>query len=128
MGAPALLQQLRNSGFDLDVAGDRLLVTPASRLTDADRADIRNFKVELLAMLTGQPPLTSDTVLTPATAGSTCTDCQHILPHGTCAEPVRAGLAETFGIRWAPEWHPANCVAFTSKQPAKPGSEGNGRH
>ena len=85
MGAPALLQQLRNSGFDLDVAGDRLLVTPASRLTDADRADIRNFKVELLAMLTGQPPLTSDTVLTPATAGRTCTDCQHILPHGTCA-------------------------------------------
>lgn len=135
MGAPDLLQHLRASGFELDVSGDRLMVTPASRLTDGDRAGIRNFKVELLALLTRQPALDSASTastsatptpspdLAPAAAGQSCDDCQHILPHFTCAKPVDAGLADSFGIRWAPEGHAAGCAAFSGNPQKEPAGQ-----
>jgi hypothetical protein len=50
MDAPALLRQLGSAGLALDVRGDKLVVTPASLLTDADRAAIRWLKPELAAL------------------------------------------------------------------------------
>lgn len=51
MNPHALLHRLREAGFRLDVAGEKLLVQPASRLTDADRADIRLHVVGLVQAL-----------------------------------------------------------------------------
>ena len=55
----------------------------------------------------------------PIGAGAkTCGDCQHQLLHGTCGEPVDAGLVSSFGIVWPPEGHAAGCAAFVGKPPA----------
>lgn len=51
MGAAELLLRTRTAGFVLDVADGKLLVTPASKLTDALRAELRNHKPALLALL-----------------------------------------------------------------------------
>ncbi len=48
-----LLVFLRERGFTVAADGDRLLIAPASRLTDADRAIIRDHKPSLLAILAG---------------------------------------------------------------------------
>jgi len=40
MTVAALLQRFHERGFHIDVAGGRLLVSPASRLTIHDRSDI----------------------------------------------------------------------------------------
>lgn len=48
-----------------------------------------------------------------------CRTCLHLLPYGTCAKPVAAGLMvggpDRFGIRWPPKGHGAACPAFQSK-------------
>ncbi len=44
-----------------------------------------------------------------------CASCKNVLPRGTCAEPVKAGLFAPdhgFGIAWAPEGHAARCEAY----------------
>lgn len=51
-------------------------------------------------------------------AGLACHGCQHLLPRGTCAEPVAAGLlsaTEGFGIVWPQPGHDATCPAFTKR-------------
>jgi hypothetical protein len=47
----ALLSELNRAGFILAAEGERLFVTPAARLTAADREAIRAHKRELLAAL-----------------------------------------------------------------------------
>ena len=47
-----------------------------------------------------------------APQGRSCSRCAHRLRRGTCGEPVAAGLAESFGIFWAPEGHADTCPAF----------------
>lgn len=54
----------------------------------------------------------------PAVAVRACADCLHLLRHGTCGEPVDAGLVSSFGIVWPPERHAAGCAGFVSKPPA----------
>lgn len=44
-----------------------------------------------------------------------CAGCLHLLRHGTCGEPVAAGLAPHSGIRWAPEGYGATCPAFSAR-------------
>ena len=51
MNAEALLVDLRRRGLRLDAAGDRLIVAPASSLTDTDRAGIRLHKTALVLLL-----------------------------------------------------------------------------
>lgn len=51
MGAHELLLNLAARGIRLAVQDGRLVVTPASRLTDSDRDAIRNCRGELLALL-----------------------------------------------------------------------------
>jgi len=60
MGAPDLLQHLRDSGLRIDVDGDLLTVTPRDRLTDEMRQAIREFKPALLALLTGNQSATGE--------------------------------------------------------------------
>jgi hypothetical protein len=52
----AFLAQLRESGFTVSVIDGRVKVSPASRLTDADRAAIRDHKGEFLALLAPAAP------------------------------------------------------------------------
>jgi hypothetical protein len=56
MTASAVLSALRDRGFELTVIDDGVRVTPASRLTDADRAALRAHKAALVALLS--PPTT----------------------------------------------------------------------
>ena len=44
-----------------------------------------------------------------------CACCLHLLRHGTCGEPVAAGLAPHFGIRWAPEGYGETCPAYSAR-------------
>lgn len=52
-------------------------------------------------------------------APPTCHDCTHRTAAGTCGNPVAAGLAQTFGIRWPDPSHAARCPAYTPP-PAEP--------
>ncbi|MBP6900887.1 MAG: hypothetical protein KBC73_12400 [Burkholderiaceae bacterium] len=53
MGARDLMDTLAGLGIVIAAEGGRLLIRPASRLTDALRADLRAFKPEVLALLGG---------------------------------------------------------------------------
>lgn len=59
MTALALLDTLTRRGVRLLPDGDGLVIRPASRLTDADRAAIREHKTELLRLLS--PAFDADT-------------------------------------------------------------------
>ena len=119
MAARDLLHDLQASGFTLEVAAGKLMVTPASALTDDMRAGVRACKPELMALLAG--PLLADdrhSVDHHVVVAQRCAYCHHLTRVGTCAEPVIAGLltAEVgFGIVWPPAAHAATCPAFSSK-------------
>ena len=49
---------------------------------------------------------------------NTCGNCMHLLRHGTCGQPVDAGLVPSFGIVWPPEGHAAGCAALVGKPTA----------
>lgn len=49
--ARAFIVALTQSGIGVDRVGDKLIVTPASKLTDAQRANIRAYKPALLWQL-----------------------------------------------------------------------------
>lgn len=51
MGARDLLAELAGAGLIVTVEGDRLVIRPASKLTDAMRAALRAEKPEVLALL-----------------------------------------------------------------------------
>jgi hypothetical protein len=51
MDANALLSDFRSRGIDLVPNGEKLTVTPSSRLTDDDRAVLRAYKCDLLRIL-----------------------------------------------------------------------------
>jgi hypothetical protein len=55
MGVADLLIRWHNAGFRLDIAGDKLLVAPASELTDELREELRRAKPELMALLRQSP-------------------------------------------------------------------------
>lgn len=113
MGAPDLLQQLRGAGLSINVRGDKLVVTPASLLTDADRAAIRSLKLELVELVLGRgrPHGDQDT-----TNDRACLACRHCGEYRNCVEPVAAGLASKFSIVWPPEAHATLCPAFVQKE------------
>lgn len=129
MTAAALVQDLRTRGFKLQAADGRLVVTPASRLTDADRELIKRHRDELLALanpanaangldsqgLGAGERLANDGerhVDQPdAAPRRTCGDCAHLSRAGACQRPVQAGLAERHGIRWPEPEHATRCPA-----------------
>jgi len=114
MSAADLLQQLRLEGFGLTVDGDRLIVTPATELTDERRALIRQHKTELLALLSEWP----DESQQESEPARTCANCRHRLRLGTCSEPISAGLLteeQGFGIVWPAPAHAATCPAWLAR-------------
>lgn len=115
MSARDLLEHLVSTGFTVVADGDRLTVSPASKLTDDLRAALRTAKPDLLTVLAERAP-------TEPAQPRTCAGCQHRLRRGTCAEPVAAGLftaAHGFGIVWPEPDHAATCPAFTPGARAK---------
>jgi len=60
MGAADLLAYVHAAGFTLDLADDKLLVTPASMLTDELRIALRNSKPEVLALLAAEYEATAE--------------------------------------------------------------------
>ena len=105
MGARELLADLADAGLSIAADGGDLVIRPASKLSDDMHAMLRAAKSDLLALLS------------PPTPKRTCTDCAHRLRRGTCAEPVAAGLATHFGIRWAPDGHAQSCPAYEAATP-----------
>jgi hypothetical protein len=65
-----------------------------------------------------QPRPEAANTATPAQARA-CGDCRHLLRRGTCADPVAAGLADSFSICWPAEGYGDNCAAFSGKVPGK---------
>ena len=65
MGARELLSDLAGAGVSVSAQGDRLVIRPASKLTEPMRAALRDAKPELLTLLLGgramKPP--SDTLV-----------------------------------------------------------------
>ncbi len=55
MGARELLHDMAGAGFSIEAAGDKLVIRPASKLTEELRAELRAAKPELLALLNGRP-------------------------------------------------------------------------
>lgn len=115
MTAATLLDGLRDRGFQIETTGQKLLVTPASRLTSDDRAAIQLLLADLLGLLTvqAQPPgLPHESPVTP---DFSCADCRHLSKVKTCTNPVAAGLlteAQGFGIVWPPAGYGAACQAW----------------
>ena len=122
MGARDLLADLTGAGLSVTADGDRLVIHPASRLTDEMRSALRAAKSELLMLLAENdnlgtpilPPLfleRRDRLLRWGWAESdanamadrlanrdhdddrvSCTDCRHYRP-ARCANHRRAGLS-----------------------------------
>lgn len=65
MGAGDLLMELKGEGFAISTVGDRLVIRPASKLTDTLRAALRAGKPELLALLAGAAAPTATTAPLP---------------------------------------------------------------
>ena len=105
MGARDLLAELAEAGLSLATEGDRLVIWPASKLTDPMRNALREAKPELLALLSVPSP------------ERTCMACTHRLRRGTCAEPEAAGLALKFEVVWPPADHSQRCPAFKEHTP-----------
>ena len=105
MGARDLLDNLADAGLSVTVDGDRLVIRPASKLTDHLRGALREAKPELLALLSAPLPK------------RTCLACTHHLRRGTCAEPEAAGLALKFEVVWPPADHSQRCPAFKEHTP-----------
>ncbi len=133
MTAADLLRHVRGTGFTLDLADGKLLVAPASMLTDDLRAALRACKPEVLALLAAEREADKEAFEERAgimefdgglpraeaeVAARQCVDCEFFGRRRTCMEPVLAGLltqAEGFGIVWPPAGHADTCAAFNGK-------------
>ena len=74
------LNQLRAAGFTLSLEAGGLAVTPASQLTDDQRALIRAHKSALVALLTEPVPTEGESVQSmglPTPAAVCCASCRH---------------------------------------------------
>ena len=132
MGAADLLRHVRAAGFTLDLADGKLLVAPASMLTDELRTALRSSKTEVLALLTAEREADAEAFEERAAimefdgglhraeaeaAARQCVDCERFTRRRTCLEPVAAGLLteeQGYGIAWPPSGHGAICPSFSS--------------
>jgi hypothetical protein len=92
--------------LDLNVIRQRA-VTRANLATPANPAN-------WLTPADPTPPPISQlaTVASESQAVRSCSTCRHRTVHGTCREPVAAGLSRHFGIRWPEPGRGANCPAW----------------
>jgi hypothetical protein len=91
MNAARLLSNLTGQGFALSVEGERLIVSPSSRLNETVRAEIRTHKAELLTLLLAandpEPAKTSRLYLVTQLDGAQFSLSRH--PPATLAEIER---------------------------------------
>lgn len=115
MSPAELLADLRGRGFSVEADDGRLVVRPASRLTDADDQRIRQVLQELLAAL--REPLH---VLADTDVAIDCGACRHQSRRRTCLQPVAAGLVGEFEIVFTellPAAQAAQCPAYSPRVP-----------
>lgn len=74
MGARDLLANLAGAGVIVTADGDRLVIRPASKLTDEQRTALRAAKPEVLALLAGNRSRDARAILPPAYAGTWADD------------------------------------------------------
>lgn len=117
MGAFDILQHLRECGLTVEPGEPgRLIVRPASKLTDDLRERIRAHKAELIDMLAADRAAAP---LRPRPASTTsCATCTHGTPARTCSEPEAAGLADRFRVVWLDLIgnHGATCKAHRARE------------
>ena len=101
MGAADVLVRLRHEGFALAPRNGKVVVSPASRLTDDHRALIRQHRDDLLNLLLDPDPRV------------TCTTCAHYRLH-QCRQH-RAALLQGSDIAPALAALPQRCPAWTPK-------------
>lgn len=77
MTAPDLLANLRAGGFELTRDGDRIIISPASRLTGDLRAMIREHKLALLVLLAVESQTHGRTALWWERFGDALTDAHY---------------------------------------------------
>ena len=127
MGGRDLLLSLASAGLSVTAEAGRLMIRPASKLTDEMREALRAAKPELLALLSddqapvGQLHGQADVAI----PIQTCAGCQYLTRRKTCTDPASAGLdpppghppgADWFGIRLPPAGHGITCPAFEATQ------------
>lgn len=81
----------------------------ATRASVATPANPANWLIQ-------EPPIsqlaTLATVASNSKTAQSCATCRHRTVHGTCREPVAAGLSRRFAIRWPEPGHGATCPAW----------------
>ncbi|MDZ5457891.1 hypothetical protein [Azohydromonas lata] len=116
MHATELLRGLHRAGFVLALGHeDKLLVTPASRLTEMDRAEIRAHRDDLVRLLT-KP----NSALAATADAENCVTCMHRTRADVCGRPVEAGLASHFEVFFCDTLPGAGvgCPAWSARPPA----------
>jgi len=104
--AQTLIADFRKRGIRLMPDGDSLIVEPASRLSDADRAAIRQYKPLLLVLLTVNETEAAPPATTTIATITTIADTKGI-DSGVRAELERTWLeAEPLGWSWLRIWNP----------------------
>jgi virulence-associated protein VagC len=131
MAARDLLADLAGAGLSVIADGDRLVIRPASKLTDGMRAALRNSKREVLALLaTEQQP---DSLGEPQETFGTpsCTDADSALFRERRARMLRWGWAESdvdaLAGRLANRDHNDDRVSCIDCRHFRPGRCGNHR-
>lgn len=121
MGAFDILHHLRERGLTIEPGEPgRVIVRPASKLTDDLREQIRAHKAELIDMLA------ADKAAAPArprpASTTSCATCIHATQARTCGEPEAAGLADQFRVVWLDliGHHGATCPAHQARDQRRP--------
>lgn len=92
MDVPGLIGRIQDAGFTLAVVGSNLAVSPASQLSESQRAFIRQNKPAIIAALIGDPAQAVEVqskaseACPPHVSGRVrCCDCAHQQPTGHTA-------------------------------------------
>ena len=129
MGARDLLSSLAGAGLSVTAEAGRLVIRPASKLTEDMREALRVAKPALLVLLADdqvQVDQFDGQAADDQAPVRTCAGCRHLTRRKTCTEPAAAGLdsppglppgAEWFGIRWPTVGYGGSCPAFRSTSP-----------
>lgn len=102
-----LLAAAHAAGVRLDASDGRIKLRGPAGAVQRLLPMVRERKPELLEAL-------AEPVAAPA-PDRTCRDCANRTRSGSCAEPVRAGLARRFSIVWPAPAHAARCAAYEAR-------------
>lgn len=101
-----LLAKVKAAGGSVSLSDDKVI---ARKIPKALLPELQAHKAEIMAFLMESAKDTSTEMIT-------CHTCVHRTAMRSCGDPVRAGLADYFAIRW----HPSDgygCPAWAPKKP-----------